>query len=366
MTLSLIRCYSTVTEPASPDFIDQFYSVGAKIQAHRPKAVTQSSGYLGLVMSLGLSRPAALFIVEGPDGPVARAGVFQRSSAPRSGVIGLYETMPDPEGAKAARLVLGGAMEWASDHDLDEVFAPVDVNTWFKYRVMLYPEKEVFAPDPFSWEPTTPPEYQRHFVDQGFEVAASFESIGLHIPDDGEYTFGDLLARTKSGYDSAITSGLRIERLSSEEVQEVLPAVHVLCDDAFAENLLFEPIPLQAFQALYGEAIAGMPKHYTFLARDQEDQIAGFLFAFPDGDWLVFKTIAVASDMRGRRLGTALMHAVYREADRAGLRRFITALVHQDNVSRFLLDPEKMPGVETWTRRYELLRKCVSPGASNL
>jgi len=76
------------------------------------------------------------------------------------------------------------------------------------------------------------------------------------------------------------------------------------------------------------------------------------------------KTIAVAPDLRGRRLGTALTYAAYSEAGEAGFRRFITALVREDNVSRLMLDPRKMPGVETWTRRYELLRRRVPPQAS--
>lgn len=364
MNLSLTHCYSTEEDPAPADFIDRFESVGSKLQALRPQGNVQPSSYLSLVLSIGLSRPAALLIVEGPDGALARAGVFQGPASKRSGVIGLYETAPDPEGGHAAKLLMEGVMKWAVANDLEEIFAPVDVNTWFKYRVMLYPEETASLPNPFSWEPTTPPEHQRHFIDQGFEVAASFETIGLHIPDTGEYTFGDLLTRTQSGYNTAVASGLQIERLTSENVQAVVPELHALCTDAFADNFLFEPIPLQAFQALYGNALATVPGHFTFLARNQEDRLVGFLFTFPDRDWLVIKTIAVAPDMRGRKLGTALTHAAYRDAGQAGFRRFITALVHEDNVSRFLLDPQKMPGVETWTRRYELLSKRIPYSAS--
>ena len=364
MNLSLTHCYSTEKDPAPANFIDRFESIGTELQAHHPHGTVQSSSYLSLVLSVGLSRPAALFVVEGPDGALARAGAFQGSVSTRSGVIGLYDAAPDPEGGHAAQLLMEAVIEWAVAHDLEELFAPVDVNTWFKYRTMLHPKEEAFGPDPFSWEPTAPPEHQCHFLDHGFEVAASFETVGLHIPDTGEFTFGDLLTRTQSGYDTAIASGLRIDRLTSESVQEVLPELHALCADAFADNLLFEPIPLQAFHALYGNALATMPGHFTFLARDQEGRLVGFLFTFPDRGWLVMKTIAVAPDLRGRRLGTALTHAVYREAGQAGFRRFITALVREDNVSRLMLDPKKMPGVETWTRQYELLRRHIPSQAS--
>ena len=364
MNLSLTHCYSTKKDPAPADFINRFESVGTELQAHHPQGTAQSSNYLSLVLSIGLSRPAALFVVEGPDGALARAAAFQGSVRTGSGVIGLYDAAPDPEGGHAAELLMEAAVEWAVAHDLEELFAPVDVNTWFKYRAMLRPEEGAFGPDPFSWEPTAPPEHQYHFLDHGFEVTASFETVGLHIPDTGEFTFADLLTRTQSSYDTAIASGLRIDRLTSESVQAVLPELHALCADAFADNLLFEPIPLQAFHALYGNALATMPGHFTFLARDQENRLVGFLFTFPDRGWLVMKTIAVAPDLRGKRLGTALTHAVYREAGQAGFRRFITALVREDNVSRVMLDPRKMPGVETWTRQYELLRRRLPSQAS--
>ncbi|GIT51154.1 MAG: hypothetical protein Ct9H300mP15_13670 [Gemmatimonadota bacterium] len=61
----------------------------------------------------------------------------------RSGVIGLYDAAPDPEGGHAAELLMEAAVEWAVAHDLEELFAPVDVNTWFKYRAMLYPKEGV-------------------------------------------------------------------------------------------------------------------------------------------------------------------------------------------------------------------------------
>ena len=141
MNLSLTHCYSTKKDPAPADFINRFESVGTELQAHHPQGTAQSSNYLSLVLSIGLSRPAALFVVEGPDGALARAAAFQGSVRTRSGVIGLYDAAPDPEGGHAAELLMEAAVEWAVAHDLEELFAPVDVNTWFKYRAMLYPKE---------------------------------------------------------------------------------------------------------------------------------------------------------------------------------------------------------------------------------
>lgn len=364
MNLSLFSCYSTQQDPAPDEFVERFKSAGIELQANWPEGSFRSTSYLSLVLSIGLSRPAGLFVVKGPDGVLARAGVFQGSVRKRSGVIGLYDAAPQQGAGYAAELIIEAAMQWATAHDLEELFAPVDVNTWFEYRAMLSPKEGVFEPDPFSWEPLASQEHQRHFNDHGFVLEASFETVGLEINDTGDFTFSDLLKRTRSGYETAIAEGLRIERLTSERVKAVLPELHALCLKAFADNLLFEPIPLQAFRALYESALTAVPEHFTFLARDQADRLVGFLFTFPDRGWLVMKTIAVAPDLRGRRLGTALTYAAYREAGEAGFRRFITALVREDNVSRLMLDPRNMPGVETWTRRYELLRRRVPSQAS--
>mgnify|MGYP003310190783 CR=1 FL=1 len=95
MNLSLTHCYSTEKDPAPANFIDRFESVGTELQAHHPHGTVHSSSYLSLVLSVGLSRPAALFVVEGPDGALARAGAFQGAGRTRSGVIGLYDAAPD-------------------------------------------------------------------------------------------------------------------------------------------------------------------------------------------------------------------------------------------------------------------------------
>jgi GNAT superfamily N-acetyltransferase len=352
----------TATNGAAPpaDFLERFQHVGAAMQAtYAAEALTPPS-YIAMLLRAAAERPVELTIVSAGGRDVARAGSFVSTAHEGVGLIGLYEAEAGRTGDEATELLVERAVIWAAGQRLRLLYAPVDANTWFRYRFAIgSPDR---APRPFAWEPQQPDAYRTRFLQQGFAVADTFETMGFDFPARGAYTFRDLVEQTRNGSRAAAEHGFVCERLAAgADPETVLRELHPLCMEAFADNLLFQPISLELFVHKYRELLASTPAHMTFLARGPDRHLAGFLFAFPDRGWIVIKTVAVAVGARGQRLASALLHEAVKAGADAGLTKVVTALVRADNDSRFLVDPRKMPSVARWERTYELLSRTLPP-----
>ncbi len=362
MSLTVARWASTPGIVPPTDFLARFERTGAALRRAWAPDRRESSAYLATVLRVGLRSSALLLVVEGPDGDVARAAAFRGGRLQRVGMLGLYEAEGGPLGDAATEEIVAAVLGWAAEQGMEELYAPVDVNTWFTYRFVVADGAASSAPRSFGWEPDQPEEYPERFRGLGFETAETFETIGFDFPSSGAYTVQDFFEHTRRGFEIASDSGFRFERLRGiSDFDGVLQELHPMCMEAFGENPLFEPLPQDLFNRLYHQVLAAADGHLTFLARDERGRLTGFVFAFPDRGWVVVKTIAVAAAARGRWVSSALLHSVARAAIGDGYHRFVSALVRVGNKSAFLLDPHRMPSVDRWVRRYELLRRDVAP-----
>ena len=144
-------------------------------------------------------------------------------------------------------------------------------------------------------------------------------------------------------------------------VPTFLEELHPLCLEAFGESPLFEPVSREVFRGLYQEVLTRPEADLTHWARNAEGRLVGFIFAFRQASEMVIKTVAVIPAARGSRLSRALVHFAVKAAAEAGIHTFISALVRRGNTSEYLGLPHLMPGVETWTQDYVLLRRSVAP-----
>ena len=76
---------------------------------------------------------------------------------------------------------------------------------------------------------------------------------------------------------------------------------------------------------------------------ERDNKVVGYLFGVPDiaqsaagraRDTVIGKTLAINPSREFAGLGSVLLEALYEEANRAGYRRVINALMHESNVSR--------------------------------
>jgi len=366
MTLTLTRWSTLPDDMARATFVDRFQSCASDLSVEPHSGPATSSGYTAKVLRLAFQRPAELFVVWEDGTVVARAAGIPCTERAGAGVLGLYEAASGRSGDLATEMILDAAIQWAASQGFDELFAPVDLNTWFSYRFQVPSSEDAYAPPLASWEPRHPPEYTDRFRQHGFEDAEHYQTRGFRFPTSGTYTMSDVVRYGGTALEAAHAAGFRFQRLGDDvSVPTLLEELHPLCLEAFKENPTFESLSREVFQSLYHGALTRPEAHPTHWARNSEGRLVGFVYAFLEAGAMVVKTIAVDPAVRGKRLSTALFHLAAKPAADAGIHTFISALVRRANTSEHLGQPHLMPGVETWTRDYVLLRRTVSgPGDS--
>ena len=359
-----IRCsrLSDVPAPDREGWVEEFIGAGLRIRAGETAHAVPSRPYTELVLRLAGSRPSEMLLVR--DGPeiLGRALVAASLGKPGAAVLGLVEIhLGDREGS-VSQVLIDAASTWAASAGHAEIFAPIDINTWFTYRFMVPSTAPSTAPPPYAWEPQQPAAYLDLFERAGFSEAERYRTVGVEFSEAAGYTAHDAASGTAPAYEAAREAGLRFEQMTSlAQLDELLPELHQMCMAAFAQNVLFEPLPLELFRVLYTGAASQKDCTLTHWMRDPGGALRGFVFAFEDAGAVIIKTIAVSAELRGRHLSTALAHRVFAEGARRGNRHFISALVREGNTSDFLSRPHLIPGGKPWQRDYTLLRRSVTP-----
>lgn len=329
---------------------------GGRTPAHLP-----SAKYTEVILRLASARPSELLLAKAGE-ITGRALVTPVNGRPAA-AIGLVELAVGQAGADAARAIVDTASEWAEHNGLDELIAPVDINTWFTYRFLLAPEPSATAPSPFAWEPAQPADYPQLFQSLGFEELERYQTLGGDLTEAAGDDAAAAVAATEMAFMKAAQAGFSFHRLETAgALGPLLDELHPLCMEAFRDNLLFEPVSLELFRGLYGESTGGRDASLTHWVRDKAGRLAGFVMAFVDGDAAVVKTIAVTPELRGKRISSALVHLVLKTAVERGLRKAVSALVRRGNTSEHLSSPYLALGVTPWKREYVLLRRSVAGG----
>jgi GNAT superfamily N-acetyltransferase len=357
MTLRLVRMSGLPPGEARARFTWRFSECGARLRTGEWARHAPSPAYTEAVLELARARPHELLMVLSGEWVVGRAAVVSSCGAPSAAALGLFEVDLAAPADAATRLLLDAADEWARANGFLQIFAPVDVNTWFSYRFSLTPRGRGAAVAPYEWEPAQPPEYLRLFRSCGFAEAERYATVGLSDALGGVALSG-AVRYTARAFRDAVAAGFRFERLAgAERVVNLLGELHGLCMDAFRDSPLFEPLPVDLFRRLYASAAAVRQCGLTHVVRDIDGRLVGVVFAFADGDAVIIKTIAVARAARGRGLSTALTHLVLASGAEADYRTFVTALVRRGNRSELLIRPHLVPGVRRWQHEYVLLRR---------
>lgn len=356
MTLTLATL-SAAGDPASRRlFADRFSAAAAELWSGEHGQHPPSAAYTQLVLSLAAPRRSELFMVLDGDSVVARALIAESLAHSGASALGLFEAGLDRID-RAGEVIIDAALKWARANALPEIFAPLDVNTWLSYRFPVH-EKKPAGPPLYSWEPAQPPEYRELFQRLGFEEAERYHTIGLHHARDAGLADG--IRQTEPARAAAELAGYRFEQLgNADDIGALIDDLHPLCMDAFRDNPLFEPVPLEVFRRLQMAAAATRDCSLSHVVRHSTGALAGFVFVFMDDKDVVIKTIAVRPEARGRHVSTALIHAVLTAAAERGYETIVSALVREGNTSEFLSRRHMHEDVTTWRRDYVLLRRRV-------
>ena len=239
MSLVLTRWSTLPDDRARAAFLERFEQCASELREGPHREHAPSSAYTARVLQIALRRPAELFVVWENGSVVARAADVRCTIRAGSGVLGLYEAETGRRGDLATKMILDAAITWAASLGLEELFAPVDVNTWFSYRFPVPHADETRTRARAPWEPTQPPEYLERFRRHGFEEAEHYQTKGFGFHN----TITDVLRYSGTAFEAAQTGGFSFQCLDDGvSIPMLLEELHPLCLKAFRDNPMFEPV----------------------------------------------------------------------------------------------------------------------------
>ncbi len=231
---------------------------------------------------------------------------------------------------KAAHEALRLACHELSNAGCTMAVAPMDGNTWRRYRLLT----ERGAEPTFFLEPDNADEWPTHFETYGFQALAQYYSA---INTD--------LSRYASGRDledRLVAEGFRIRVIDPADWKNELARVWQVASQAFRGNFLYTPIEEEEFRAIY-HPLLPMVRHELIFIAERAGEPVGFSFNVPDllqarrglpVDTVIVKSLAVLPQWAGRGLGTLLVARSMQAARASGFKRGILALMHEANPSR--------------------------------
>ena len=201
---------------------------------------------------------------------------------------------------------------------LKKLIGPINGSVWFPYRFVATSNGSPF----FKGELPTDLAYHDHFSHLKHEKVTTYSS-GVRE----RYDF--IIEATKEPYELVNRSHLEITTLT-EITEELLGQLQALSAEVFSDtSVAYEPFADKYFLKLYGNKPKGLFRIY--LARDA-GRLVGFCFMiYEDAGTAILKTIAVHPLFQKRGIGSALAHAVHRDAKEEGIKKIIYALVRDDN-----------------------------------
>ncbi len=212
----------------------------------------------------------------------------------------------DPAGFPAA---IAAGEAWLRARGCARALGPMEVCTWFTYRVRLGPHDfpcfplEVDA-DPEPW------------LASGYALVAHYNSI--LVPHD---TLAQRFGGTQSRLEAA---GYRFRPLNLDRFEADLELGWRLSCAAFAEAYAYVGLPWPAFRTLYTGYRAYLDPRLCCLAFDPGGDPVGYYFNFPGPVFegrptAIYKTVAVHPRARGQRVAAALLERAHRESEAMGM-----------------------------------------------
>jgi predicted N-acetyltransferase YhbS len=261
------------------------------------------------------------------------------------GLIGHYQA----EDNESAALLLNHACQQLTEQNCTIVIAPMDGNTWRRYRFIIDRGSEPI----FFLEPDNPDQWINHFQDQEFTVLANYQSS---INTDLTYVDPRMEKIAARMHDL----GVQIRSIDLANFETELERIYQLSSISFRHNFLYTPIDRAEFITQYLQVKPYVKPELTLLAEHQH-QLVGFLFAVPDIsqsqrgqtiDTAIIKTVAALPGKTYAGLGSLLVSQAQSIARQLGYQRVIHALMHDANNSRNLSRHYAHP-----IRRYSLFSK---------
>jgi len=190
------------------------------------------------------------------------------------------------------------------------IIAPIDGDTWHKYRAVSWSNGEA----PFPLEPQNPLWYNEVFNECGFKPLHKYSSYKFSLDNVTP------LAKTDKAFN------IRNFRESD------LRIIYDISLQEFNENFLYTDITFEEFSKLYEPLLPMLDEELTVIAEIDGNPV-GFAFSFAISDTVILKTLAVRSEFRSSGIGAVLINHVLLVASQKGIKHAVAALMADGNNS---------------------------------
>ncbi|MCC5847787.1 MAG: GNAT family N-acetyltransferase [Verrucomicrobia bacterium] len=273
---------------------------------------------------------------------VARCAAIQNPALPIRepglGLIGFFECTRDLEAASA---VLQEACIHLKSHGFQRVRAPVNRDTWHRYRVLC----GGFDHPPVPMEPYNKPWYAESLQTAGFTESARYRTSETS-------DISGCARRYAPYFKRCLRNGFTFRNLDMSRFEAEILDLHRITLEIFAENHAYTPIGAAEFLQLYLPLRDQIDPNFVVSAFDPEGRRCGYTFAFPTPDGILhIKTVGVLPAVQGRGLSLALLAPIYERALSRGCTAVRHCLMKTDNSST------KFDPAATTIRQYALYEK---------
>ena len=253
------------------------------------------------------------------------------------------------------QLLIRAALDWLAILGADQIYAPIDINTWFKFRLA---EEDFRYPPRFSWEPGVKQLWQEILEESGFSKAIHFKTAVFDTPD-----LSPALGVLGPHVRRAEAEGYTFRNFASDgDLDRDLRLTHQFSHACFQGSTLFEPLEFSLYERSFGHIIRAGAKDTSFFICGPDGHEIGFIFAFIENEYLVVKTIYVLPDFAREKVrkwaaSATLLHKAIQRGMELKVRGGVAAMMRDDATSYLLVRWQKW--MEPIMRHYFLLAREV-------
>lgn len=242
-------------------------------------------------------------------------GIYLNPGFPQFLILGNFECVNE---ISIAQSLFSQAKNMALKHNCKALLGPMNGNTWYSYRYSTKKQASFFLEAvhqgyyPDLWKKCGFSEYAKYQTNK-VDFSSDFS-----LPDTSSY-FAE--------------RGLITRNFDLENADRELENLYEFCTRTFLNNVLYSPISLSKFKALYNPILPFLDEKLINLVMDN-DQIVGLLFSVKNlynPKQVIVKTMARDSNKKYGGLANSMVVNFYAQAMEMGFESMLNAYFHIDN-----------------------------------
>ena len=265
------------------------------------------------------------------------------------GCIGDFEVNDLENGLK----ILKKCEELFLENGIHKIVAPMNGNTWKKYRTLKYTSNEPM----FLLENVNPYSDNEIFLKSGFKELYTYTSNKGALDDAYESEILDIVEKNIEN------ECIEIRKFNKEKYIDDLKKIYNVSSKSFTRNPFYTPISETEFINQYEPYINMIDDDFVLIAEKDGKEI-GFVFCIPNYneikegknlETLILKTIAVLPEYEDLGIGNILLRKISKKAKEKNFLNWIFAFMYSNNTSQKMAKRNKAKVI----REYALYAKDI-------